>query len=100
MGSADAGFDAAGGGMGGDGGMDNMDGGFDAAGGMGGVGGGGGTVNMDAGAINGTLEGDDMIIPPGYLIPGQQYITRTRRTTPRRAPLRLPLYLYPRNVRP
>jgi hypothetical protein len=69
-------------------------------------------VSLDAGAPNPLAEDyqdPERLIPPGILIPGQQYVAPIRRSTSskqRKAPakaipaLRLPLYTYPRNVKP
>jgi hypothetical protein len=52
-----------------------------------------------------TTKGEEVLIPPGYLVPGQSYAlpvrrTEPRRTEPRRTPLSLPLNTHPRNVKP
>lgn len=77
----------------------------------------GGDETMDAGLPNPTggmtsggfrydYEDDDGLIPPGVLIPGQSYVVPVRRHKSRKKPaktipaLRLPLYTYPRNVKP
>ena len=43
---------------------------------------------------------DDMLIPPGTLTPGQQFTGPVRRRRVGRTPLSLPLYTFPRNVKP
>jgi hypothetical protein len=47
-----------------------------------------------------SLINDEMLIAPGYLIPGQHYAQPYRRNRARPTPLRLPLYTHPRNVKP
>lgn len=72
----------------------------------------GGDGVIDAGML-GTSSGfrqpyddSDTLIPPGILIPGQSHLSQVRRVKSRKPPaksippLRLPLYTYPRNVKP
>ena len=72
-----------------------------------------GTATVDSGFRTETKDFSDMLIPPGYLVIGEQHVlpatpsrSKERRTpsrvvVPQKAePLRLPLRLYPRNVKP